>query len=138
MEALESRLDHVVEAIMKAPARDLTALALKANAVARTWPELWELTPDELDHPEELLRDLIENVCAVAGVDSLHQSAPQATHRLELKDARPCAGCARAGVKPSDEARRFTQAGFSVSAAAYFFLSNVLVAALRSHSSLVI
>ena len=69
MEALECRLDPVMRIILDTPAHDLLGVALKANAVARTMPELWTSTPSELDHPQELLRDLIENLCAVAGVN---------------------------------------------------------------------
>jgi hypothetical protein len=66
MAELTARLDPVVEIITSTPARDL---ALKANATATTWESLWEQTPDELDHEQRLIRDLIENVCAVAGID---------------------------------------------------------------------
>jgi hypothetical protein len=48
MEALWERLDPVVKTITSAPARDLTDLALKANATATAWGSLWEQTPDEL------------------------------------------------------------------------------------------
>jgi hypothetical protein len=69
MEELWRCLDPVVKAIISTPAQDLAGLALKANAVATAWGSLWEQTPEDLDHEKELLRDLIENVCAVAGVD---------------------------------------------------------------------
>jgi hypothetical protein len=69
MEALWARLDPVVRIITQTPALDLRGLALKANATATAWQELWEELPDHLDHPHELIRDLIENVCAVAGTN---------------------------------------------------------------------
>jgi hypothetical protein len=69
MEALEARLDPLVKIITDTPARDLTGLALKANALASVMSELWTSIPEELDYPEGLVRDLIENICAVAGVD---------------------------------------------------------------------
>lgn len=69
MNALWERLDPVVKKITRAPALSLADLALKANATATAWESLWEQTPDELDHEKELLRDLIESVCAVAGVN---------------------------------------------------------------------
>jgi hypothetical protein len=69
MEKLECRLDPLVRTIVNTPARDLIGLALKANAVARSMPALWGSIPDELDYPEELIRNLIEEVCAIAGVD---------------------------------------------------------------------
>jgi hypothetical protein len=69
MQELTARLDPVVAIITSTPARDLADLALKANATATAWESLWEQTPDELDHEYQLIRDLIENVCAVAGID---------------------------------------------------------------------
>jgi hypothetical protein len=69
MEALWARLDPVVKTITDTPACDLAGLALKANATATAWESLWKQTPNELDHEDELIRDLIENVCAVAGID---------------------------------------------------------------------
>jgi hypothetical protein len=41
MEALWARLDPVVKIITAAPARNLADLALKANAAATAWEELW-------------------------------------------------------------------------------------------------
>jgi hypothetical protein len=69
METLWERLDPVVRTITRAPARDIADLALKANATATAWGSLWERNPEELDHEHELIRDLIESVCAVAGVN---------------------------------------------------------------------
>jgi hypothetical protein len=69
MEALDLPLDRMVRRIVDKPVNDLASLALKANAVATAWPELWQSIPDDLDWPEELLRDLIESVCILAGVD---------------------------------------------------------------------
>jgi hypothetical protein len=69
MEALWARLDPVVKIITAAPARNLADLALKANAAATAWEGLWKELPVNLDYPDELIRDLIENVCAVAGID---------------------------------------------------------------------
>jgi hypothetical protein len=72
MEELNARLDPVVAIITTTPARDLADLAdlaLKANAVASAYEHLWASEPDELDYGDELLRDLIENLCSVAGVN---------------------------------------------------------------------
>ena len=69
MEALWERLDPVVKKITRAPAFSVADLALKANATATAWSSLWERAPDDLDHEKELIRDLIESVCAVAGVN---------------------------------------------------------------------
>lgn len=69
MNALWERLGPVVKKITQAPAFSLADLALKANATATAWDSLWEQNPDELDYEKELLRDLIESVCAVAGVN---------------------------------------------------------------------
>ena len=82
MEALWERLDPVVRTITRAPARDITGLALKANATATAWASLWERTPEELDYEHELLRDLIESVCAVAGVNLA--ANPRAASRSDL------------------------------------------------------
>jgi hypothetical protein len=68
-EALELALDPLVRKILNAPASDLVGLALKANAVATAMPHLWGSIPDKLDWAEELVRDLIESVCIVAGVE---------------------------------------------------------------------
>jgi hypothetical protein len=68
-EALELAVDPLVRKILNAPASDLLGLALKANAVATAMRHLWRLIPAELDWPEELVRDLIESVCIVAGAE---------------------------------------------------------------------
>jgi hypothetical protein len=67
MEELNARLDPVVALITAAPALDLADLALKANAVASACPDLWKSPPCELDYEDGLIRDLIENLCSVAG-----------------------------------------------------------------------
>jgi hypothetical protein len=69
MEALYCRLDPVVAVITNTPAQGLADLALKANAVASAWEELWQQLPEELDYPDRLVRNLIENICGVAGVN---------------------------------------------------------------------
>jgi hypothetical protein len=68
-EALERPLDRLVRNVLTAPAGDLVSLALKANAAATAMPELWRSIPAELDWHEELIRDLIESVCIVAGAE---------------------------------------------------------------------
>jgi hypothetical protein len=69
MKAFDLPLDRMVRRIIDKPVSDLASLALKANAVATARPELWQSIPDDLDWPEELIRDLIESVCILAGVD---------------------------------------------------------------------
>ena len=71
MNALWERLDPLVKKITRAPALNLSDLALKANATATAWGRLWEKMPEDLDYEDDLIRDLIESVCAVAGVDLL-------------------------------------------------------------------
>jgi len=64
-----SRLDPVVKKITTINARELAEVALKANAVATVLERLWESPPEDLDDYEVgLVRDLIEDICAVAGV----------------------------------------------------------------------
>jgi hypothetical protein len=67
MEELNARLDPVVAIITTTPALDLADLVLKANAAASACGHLWASPPRELDYKDELIRDLIENLCSVAG-----------------------------------------------------------------------
>ena len=71
LDALYARLDPVVNQIIAAPAQDISSVGLKANAVATTVPHLWDALPDDLDYPDQLLRDLIESFCVIAGVELL-------------------------------------------------------------------
>jgi hypothetical protein len=68
-EALDRRIDPILDAIRQLPARSLAGLAIKARAVAVTMDHLWDVPANDLDWEEEFLRDLIENVCALAGVN---------------------------------------------------------------------
>jgi hypothetical protein len=68
-EEILNRLDPIVAAIRTTPARTLTGLAIKALATTFAVPECWEQPEKDLDYPDQLVRDLIESVCAVAGVD---------------------------------------------------------------------
>ena len=67
MEDLWGPVGKLVRKMVDAPALDLNAIALKANAVATAFPQLWEKSLEELDWPEELMRVLLEDVCALAG-----------------------------------------------------------------------
>jgi hypothetical protein len=69
MEALASKLDPLVQAIISTPAQNLEDLALKANAAATVLFWLWQTLPTELDCPQAIMRDLIENVCALANLN---------------------------------------------------------------------
>jgi hypothetical protein len=77
LNALYERLDPIVNQVMRAPAQDISSVALKANAVATAMPHLWESLPNDLDYPDRLLRDLIESFCVVAGVELLVRSHSQ-------------------------------------------------------------
>lgn len=81
-DTLYARLDPVVSQIIAAPAHDISSIGLKANAVATTMPHLWESLPNELDYPDQLLRDLIESFCVVAGVELLVR--PHSQPRTDL------------------------------------------------------
>ncbi len=63
-----SRLNPIVTEIARTHSRDLGDLALKANAVASAQSYLWENAPEDLEYIDILCRDLIENICALAGV----------------------------------------------------------------------
>ncbi|MCA1458916.1 hypothetical protein I6F35_38325 [Bradyrhizobium sp. BRP22] len=63
-----SRLDPIVTEIARIHARDLGDLALKANALASAQSHFWESAPEDLEYIDILCRDLIENICALAGV----------------------------------------------------------------------
>jgi hypothetical protein len=69
MEALASKLDPLVEAIISIPAQSLDDLALKANAAATVLFWLWQTLPKELDYPQAIMRDLIESVCALGDLN---------------------------------------------------------------------
>jgi hypothetical protein len=69
MEALTSKLDPLVSAIISTPAQSLEDLALKANAAATVLFWLWQTMPTELDYPQAIMRDLIENVCALGDLN---------------------------------------------------------------------
>jgi hypothetical protein len=82
MNELYARIDPVVAVITNMPARNVADLALKANATATAWEKLWEKPSDDLDHELRLIRDLIENVCAVAGIDLI--VSPRLIPRTDL------------------------------------------------------
>jgi hypothetical protein len=68
MEALASKLDPLVEAIISIPAQSLDDLALTAHAATVLfW--LWQTLPKELDYPQAIMRDLIESVCALGDLN---------------------------------------------------------------------
>ena len=69
LEAIYQRLDPIVEAIRGTPARTLAGAGIKARAVAAIMPELSEQREAELETDKHLMRDLIENICSIAGVD---------------------------------------------------------------------
>ena len=58
-----------VDAMISVANRPRAAGVDDVNATATAWENLWEETPDELDHEHLLVRDLIESVCALAGID---------------------------------------------------------------------
>jgi hypothetical protein len=69
LDSLYARLDPIINEVIAAPAKDIFSVGLKANAVATVMPHLWESIPNGLDYPDQLLRDLIESFCVVAGVE---------------------------------------------------------------------
>jgi hypothetical protein len=81
LEAVDVRLDPIIDAIQATPARTLAGVAVKARAAAYTIEECWRKPQDELDWQETVLRDLIEGVCALAGVDLPRLAGSKSHHR---------------------------------------------------------
>jgi hypothetical protein len=65
---LLDRIDAVEIAIRTTPARTIAGMAVKAHIVAHHMDELWDVPEADLDYAERILRDLIENIFAAAGV----------------------------------------------------------------------
>jgi hypothetical protein len=81
LEAIDVRLDPIITAIQTTPARTLAGVAVKARAAASIIGECWQKPQDELDWQETVLRDLIESVCALAGVDLPRLAESRPRHR---------------------------------------------------------
>jgi len=73
--AVEERLDKVATRIGKCSAQTIPGLAVKARHVAEYGLNVgdWLEPRDQLDWDKLVIRDLIENLCGLAGVDRYGQ-----------------------------------------------------------------
>lgn len=65
---LADRVDAIEFRIMNTPAHTVAGLRAKALIAIEAAGELWETRRIDLDWDKEVIRELIESVCAVAGV----------------------------------------------------------------------
>jgi hypothetical protein len=84
LDAINLRLDTIVTAIKETPARTLAGVAVKARGVAYAMRTCWQTLAEELDWHEDLVRDLVENICAIAGMDLPRIGAAAAADAAKL------------------------------------------------------
>jgi hypothetical protein len=70
---LEENVDPLQERILKLPAFTVAGLAVKARVLGFNKSRAWDREPPDLDYDLAIIRNLVENACALVGVDRFGQ-----------------------------------------------------------------